>query len=110
MSPGTTKSMLLAAELGFIRGRSDMRLVQRHAQAREAARVGPELARRDLRCDALVNHEREKLRRRVAAAKGGLVVEIAKIQSGEHAAQRFGCSTDIDDDAVRVELVAAELD
>src|SRR6185503_17830802 len=112
MSPGTTKSMpfTLVPELAFIRGPRDVRLVQRHAQARQLTRVGAELAGRDLRRDALVNHEREELRRRVAAAKGRLVVEVAEIQRGEHAAQRVARAAYVDDDPVGVELLAAKLD
>src|SRR5687767_1422546 len=111
MSPGTTKWMVLALapELGFIRGPCNVRLVQCHAQAREAARMRPEFAGRDLGRDAFVNDEREELRRRVAAAKSGLVVEIAEVQCGEHLAQAVGRAADIDDDAVGVELIAAEL-
>src|SRR5262245_26392011 len=111
MSPGTTKSMLFAltAELAFICGPCDMRLVQRDAQAREAARVGTELTRSDLGRDALVNDEREELRRRVAALEGRLVVEVAEVQRREDCAQRVGRAADVDDDAVGVELVAAKL-
>ena len=57
-----------------------------------------------------MDHEREELRRRVAAAERGLVVEVAEVQRGEHVAQRVARAADVDDDAVGVELVAAELD
>src|SRR5262245_29038829 len=99
MSPGTTKSMLfaLAAELVFISGPCDVRFVQRDAQAREAACVGAELARRDLCRDALVNDEREELGRRVAALEGRLVVEVAEVQRREHVAQGVGRAADVDD-------------
>src|SRR5262245_62960499 len=111
MSPGTTKSMLftLAAELAFIRSPCDVGLVQRHSHACEPARVRTELARRDLRRDALVNDEREELRGRVAALERRLVVEVAKIQRRKHGAQGVGRTADVDDDAVGVELVAAKL-
>src|SRR5689334_16773237 len=110
MSPGTTKSMLftLAAELAFIRGPCDVRLVQRNAQARESTRVRAELARRDLGRDALVNDESEELRRRVAAFERRLVVEIAEVQRCEHGMQGVGRAADVDDDAVGIELLAAK--
>ena len=69
-----------------------------------------ELARRDLGRDALVNDEREELRRRVLAAERRLVVEVAEVQRGEHFAQASLGAADVDDDAVGVELGAAELD
>ena len=40
----------------------------------------------------------------------GDVVEIAVVQVREHRAQRFAGAADVDDDAVGVEIRAAELD
>src|SRR5512134_194830 len=111
MSPGTTKSMAftLPPELGFIRGPGDVRLVQRDAQARQAASVRTQITGRDLRRHAFVNDEREELRRRIAAAKGRLVVEVAEVQRREHLAQAVARAADVDDDAVGIELAAAKL-
>src|SRR5688572_24362894 len=111
MSPGTTKSMwcTLPPEPAFIGGPCNVRLVQRHAQARQSARVRAELAGGGFCGDALVNDEREELRRRVAAAEGRLFVEVAEIQCREHVAQRAARAAYVDDDAVRIELVAAKL-
>src|SRR5688500_11910617 len=116
MSPGTTKSMPLtrrspsALHGAFVGRPRDMRLVQRHTQARETVCMRTELAGGDLGRHALVNHECKELRGRVAAAKGRVVVEVTEVERREHFAHAIARAPDVDDDAVGVELEAPKLD
>src|SRR5690606_11361526 len=106
--PGSRARRLREPRL--VRGPRDVRLVERHLHGLEAFRALAEIAARDPRRDALMDRLREELRRRVLAGERGLVVEIAVVQLREHRTQRFARGADVDDDAVRVERGAPELD
>src|SRR5512134_2164687 len=116
MSPGTMRSIAftakrpLAAERALVRRPSDVRLVQRDTQGREARGLRAERAGADLGGHALEDRERQELRRGVAAAEQRLIVEVAEIERREHPPQRVARAADVDNDAVAVELLAFELD
>ncbi len=59
-------------------------------------------------CEPIRDQPSERLRRGVHAGEGRLVVEVSIAELRHHRAQLVGCSTDVDDDAVGVEVRAPE--
>src|SRR6185437_133454 len=86
------------------------RLAQRDAHPlQRARRVGPESALADALSETAEDLAREKLGRGVAAAEGGDIVEIAVIDVAQHCLQHREREADVADEAIAVELRAAQL-
>src|SRR5262245_29402950 len=87
-----------------------MRFMQCHAHRSQLPCAGTELTALNAFVQPLENDMCQKLCCRVAAFECGLVVEVPVVQIRESGAQSLACQTDVNDDAVFVEVRPSELD
>src|SRR5262249_11398822 len=109
ISGAHTKSQTIS-DPPVIGGAGDVRLVQGDAEALHPSGAISKVATGDCRGDAIEDYAREKLRGGVAPLELGDFVQIAEIQLAERRAQNSGRPSDVDDNAVPIELVAPELE
>src|SRR5690606_13267921 len=96
------------SQRAFVARPGDVRFVQGHLQALEAARALTQPAGADRGRHALEDHPRHELGGGVTAVEFGQVVEVAEVELGERGLEDFAGEADIDHQAVGVEFAALE--
>jgi hypothetical protein len=87
-----------------------VRFLQGDTYLLDSGGTGPEVPAPNGRNDGIEHEPCEKLRRRVTPSERRYFVEILIVQASEHLTQGVPGATDVDDDAIRIEVGALQLE
>src|SRR5581483_3928130 len=99
-----------AREVPFERRRGDVRFVERDPYRGNRSCVRTEISARDGGRHTIEDFRRQHFSGRIPSLEHRLIVEVAVTQPVENPAERGERASDVHDDAVRVEVRAAEFD